>query len=528
MGTSSDVPTDPPQGAEGWFLDYYGDGAPSKTGPEAAGGPTWQDAHPATAVQAARDAALSDPGPEDEPTSQIYPSRLTSFPHIHEGKQLPGEICSPRAGARARGLSTPHKLTRPKSRLPPLEELEDPQLIARKVRPSDRPRKNGYIEVTRGAGVVKVQRPHERHANQEPPTRTEGDIVGLSPDAARRLQIRMAKVRSAHKPVFATLTYPDLYSWSGERLKNQILRLWKRLERRFSGLAMAWKIEVVRRKSGAMGPAQYTPEGMDPDEVDGGCQMPHVHLLIFKDTPGQWDYSHYKAVRDAIAEHWHKIVFSGVDADALQEMQTELRSEKHDLRAEHRNAGTRTERIRSRRGTLFYVSEYISKEESDLGHSIGRMWGIYGRDAMPWGVTETVPLHHGAACRMMRALLKSEGRGGPLPLARHHLCQSVRPWDVWARRAAAGGQMEHARAGPWARWASDDQEGGLPLLYRDRGGMDFGQWERYAHTTLLHRKEWRRRADRRYRPRAEQRIGPVAGPHNHTHPSTKHRGITWT
>jgi hypothetical protein len=498
--TSQKIPTggdSAPRGAENYYIEFHRDDAPES-------GPTWADLPTSDRVSAARRAAL---------TPRLFPSRLTTFPHLHEvphnGWTLEqgGEWIDTRTGSKwdadtgekiedapptygpSGAICAPRNLgpdapERPQACLPSinrenrdldLDEIESPQLVAREVRPEPTPKKRGHIEITRGAGVVKVQRPHEQHTRQ-PPTREQGDIEGLSPSAARRLQVQMAKVRQDHQPVFATLTYPDLYAWWGDRLKEHIEKLWKRLDYHGAGLSMVWKIEIKRRKSGALGPEQYTPP--DGDAPEGGCQMPHVHLLIFKDTPGAWDKAEYERMRRQISEHWHSIVWKDADADQLGEMQDNLREDDRyeDVKEDHEEAGTRTERIRSRRGTLAYVSEYISKEESDLAHSIGRYWGIYGRENMPWGVTVTVALGHTEACRMLRAICKAEGIDpSGLPLTRTHLCNSSRPWDVWVRQALRHGQPPDERNPQWVDYiaTSDEQE----VQTMETGGSTFSQWE---------------------------------------------------
>lgn len=488
-----------PQGAEDLFLDFYaGDDAPDEHGP------TWDQMPTSDRVEAARHAAISP---------RFFPSRLGSFPHLHEvphdgwtldeggewvdtrtgskwdadtGEKIEnapptygpsGEICAPRNPG-------PDTVPDPQACLPSifsenrdldLDEIKSPQLVAREVCPETTPKKRGHIEITRGAGVVKVQRPHEQHTRQ-PPKRKSGDIEGLSPSAARRLQVKMAKVRQDHQPVFATLTYPDAYAWTGDQLKEQIKKFWQRLDYKEAGISMVWKIEIKRRKSGTLGPKQYTPPGMDPDDVEGGCQMPHIHLLIFKDTPGEWSGAEYEHMKRKIAKHWHEIVWKDADREHLQSVSDALRDEDHDVKQEHADAGTRTERIRSRRGTLAYVSEYISKEESSLGHSIGRYWGIYGRDSMPWGITVTVALGHTEACRMLRAICKAEGIDAcGLPLTRTHLCNSTRPWDLWVRQALDTAAPPDERKDQWLDYIATADESGSESM--ETGGSTFSQWE---------------------------------------------------
>lgn len=411
-------------------------------------GPTWRDASSWVACKRAREAGI-DP--------ELFPSYLTTFPHLHgEGEPVAGELCKPRPSdpPRPGGMAClPSKNSR--------------------CAPDAAPKKPGHIEITRGAGVVKVQRPHEQHARQ-PPQRENGDIVGFSRSSARRLQVRMARCRADHTPVFSTLTYPDVYAWTGDRIKNQIKKLWERLNREFAGIAMVWKLEIKRRKSGALS------EGWkDENGETKGVQMPHIHLLIWKDTGGEWTESEYIEIREWLAENWHDIVFSDVDADALKAIQDAVRGEGGgDVVKDHKLAGTSTERIRSRRGTLFYVSEYMAKAEESLQFSIGRYWGIYGRKNMPWGETISVPLNHSVACQMMRAVMKAEGiEYDGLPLTRTHLCNTSRPWGRWILNLISQDRgIPPGRAEQWGEYiGTGGKSGNTPREDMERG---FSKWFR--------------------------------------------------
>jgi hypothetical protein len=455
---------------------------------------------PYVVAKLARDAGLHP---------STFPSALATFPHLHDrpavgwkydgekwadtrtgelrdapplagAEGAPGEVesvgarvCEPRSGGPPDPLACLRSIN---SRGVPddPEDAESPQMSARAAAPESAPKKRAQVEITRGAGVVKVQREHEQHGT-EPPERSEGDIVGFSRASARRLQVRMAKVRKDHQPVFGHVTYPDLYAWSKERLKGHIENLWDRLRRRFPGISFVWKVEFERRKSGAMS------EGwQDENGETVGCFMPHLHFLIFRDDPGEWTEAQYEAVRRAVEKHWHAIVWRDADRETLQQMQDNLREEARDLKADHQEAGTRTERIRSRRGTLHYVSEYIADPEDSIQHSIGRYWGIYGRKNLPLGETVAVAVADRTARKMMRAVMKAERQSYEgLPLVRTHLCENTRPWDVWVREALFDEGIPEERFSRWVEYISTGQNRGESPQREDmERPTSFGEWER--------------------------------------------------
>jgi len=482
--TRADSPAD--WGRESDLLRYFAGDGPTTSSDS---GPIWPDLSAQKRVQAARDAGI---------TPRLFPSRLTTLPHLHDVprnhwsydgdqwvKTTTGEVrdepprynrsaavCDPRP-QRGDALACLPSIVSESDPVEDrtLEEIDSPRLVAQKAAPSTTPEKQGKVEITRGAGVVKVTRPHEQHARQ-PPTRESGDITGLSESAARRLQVKLAKVRSDHQPVFSTLTYPDAYAWTGKQIKEQIKKFWQRLEYRDASISMVWKIEIKRRKSGTHGAGWKDQNG----EIVG-MQMPHIHVLIFKDEPGEWEEGEYERVKRMIEKQWHAIVWADADEDHLQSVSDDVRNEDHDVKGEHADAGTRTERIRSRRGTLAYVSEYISKSEQELEHSIGRYWGIYGRETMPWGATVTVALGHTEACRMLRAICKAEGIDPQgLPLTRTHLCNSTRPWDVWCRQAIKHAQPPDDRKSAWLDYIATVEKHDSESM--ETGGSTFSEWEK--------------------------------------------------
>lgn len=282
-------------------------------------------------------------------------------------------------------------------------------------------RKRGSVEVTEGAGVVKVQRPVPDEAAHDGGGK-RGPITHFSKKAARRLQLRIAKIRKEQRPVFVSLTYPDVYPWSGRGIKRHIKNLGERFKREFPDWSYFWKLELQERKSGTM----------------EGEKMPHFHLLVWTDSAQEVPFSVYETVKRWFAENWHDIIRKSLDGEewaVLQSVAQYERTDDTDLLENHAKASTRTERIRSRRGVLSYVSEYMADPEKgeEKMEGIGRFWGYVNKEELPFGDTHVLPLDHRAACKMMRAVMRSERCDYEgLPSARSHISPDATPWYEWA------------------------------------------------------------------------------------------------
>lgn len=299
-------------------------------------------------------------------------------------------------------------------------------------------KKRGAIEVTEGAGVVKVSRPATDEAGRGEGGE-RGPITHFSKKAARRLQLRVAKIRKEQRPVFVTLTYPDVYPWSGKGIKRHIKNLGERFKREFSQWSFFWKLELKERKSGTM----------------EGELMPHFHLLVWTDSTGEVPYSVYETAKRWFEENWHEVVrgsLSEKEWSVLQSVAEYERGDGVDLLGDHAEVSTRTERIRSRRGVLSYTSEYLANPEkgAEKMEGIGRFWGYVNKDKLPFGRTHVLPLNHEGACKLMRAIMRAEEQDYEgLPTARSHISPDATPWYRWARELSAEIPFgERPRTGP--------------------------------------------------------------------------------
>ncbi len=196
-----------------------------------------------------------------------------------------------------------------------------------------------------------------------------GAVTGFSSASRRRLMRLIASLERGERPVFVTMTYPDIFPDSQTKWKRDIDAFGKRLARKHPEGGFIWRIEFKERKSGS----------------SQGKIAPHFHLLVYGVG--------HRALLGWVPNAWWKVVGSG-DRD-------------------HLRAGTRVERIFSWGGIMRYVGKYIAKEEDYPPDWQGRAWGVVGRRALPWAVEVIISLSADQSIKLVRLgrkMIKARGR----------------------------------------------------------------------------------------------------------------------
>ena len=184
----------------------------------------------------------------------------------------------------------------------------------------------------------------------------------------RRLMRTVSKTNREDRPLFVTLTYPDVYPKDEKKWKRDIDVLGKRLRRAFPKGAFIWRMEIVPRRSGE----------------NAGSLAPHFHLLV-------WGVP-YISLREWLPLNWYQVA--------------DLGDPKHLV------AGTSVEYVRSWSGVMHYCGKYIAKEVSEAAGSVGRWWGIVGREFIPWSAVVEISLSVIQAVRAVRVGRKKIGMVG--------------------------------------------------------------------------------------------------------------------
>ena len=218
------------------------------------------------------------------------------------------------------------------------------------------------------------------------PGRAPGDIVGFSTHSRRRLMRLIASTERSNRPLFVTLTYPDRFDQDKVKWKRDMDVFGKRFSRAFPDSGFLWRIEFKERLSG----------------VNAGQIAPHFHLLV-------WDVP-ITNFRDFADMAWYSIVGSA------------------DKR--HRKAGVSSERVRQWGGTMAYVAKYIAKIEAFPLDWSGRVWGVVGRERIPWAVMITIEISDVAGIKLTRLARKMMGlKGRVLPFGVTFLLNTERVLD---------------------------------------------------------------------------------------------------
>jgi hypothetical protein len=172
------------------------------------------------------------------------------------------------------------------------------------------------------------------------PADVGGGLRGMatfSKNSRRRLLFTMCKMKRGNVPLFVTLTYPSVFPDPvNDRVvyKKHLEHFFERLERRFPGVAVLWRLQFQKRTA------------------------PHFHLFV-------WGVDYVRLLM-CVSKMWFETVGSG------------------DVK--HLSAGTRVEKLRSWRGAMGYAARYLSDVDENFNGFVGRWWGVKGRVNLPWAV----------------------------------------------------------------------------------------------------------------------------------------------
>ena len=323
--------------------------------------------------------------------------------------------------------------------------------------------------VSPDGALCELKAPSVKITLARPPAK-RGKITGFSRGSRSRLLKTVGRLKQDKLPVFVTLTYPDDFPVTPERWRRDLATLWRRICRQWPEAAAIWKKEFKRRKRGvnagkvaphyhkllwlpewvAIGLAAWirhwklqlarakVADGKTllltqvfnlGDEIKLEDRGPNVQVV--------WRQFTNKRGSFEVVEYWE---LDGINhltncaVNAAQGMENVVIETKDALKAwfavnwyeivgsgepRHLAAGTRVEKVRSARGVFAYASKYLAKVEDDPApeyESIGRCWGIMGRERLPWAEIVKMELSPEQGVRLRRAAsryLKSKQKKKP-------------------------------------------------------------------------------------------------------------------
>lgn len=206
-----------------------------------------------------------------------------------------------------------------------------------------------------------------------------GEITRFTEESRRRLMTKFATINKEKSPLFVTLTYPDDFPDNPRMWKRDLDVLSKRLRRAFPDAGFIWRLELLPRQSG----------------TNEGAIAPHYHLLIWG-----LPYSNVaittanKKERMAhlyewFSKNWYEVVGSG------------------DIR--HFHAGTKVELLLSVRGGFYYVSKYMAKSVAESVDGVGRFWGVYSAENIPFVAAVLLDVPESVVIKFIRAARRFSG-----------------------------------------------------------------------------------------------------------------------
>lgn len=179
------------------------------------------------------------------------------------------------------------------------------------------------------------------------------EVTEFTPGSRRRLLLMLGRIRRDRDALLVTLTWP---AWAAPD-RDGWHRSWDRLRvglvRRFPHAGGVWRREFTR--AGTV----------------------HLHLLLYGVT--------YPQLRRWLPAAW---------ADAVDAPDRELRE----------RVGTNIEVPRHWRAVACYVAKYVGKRDRDQNAPIplGRWYGVFGRQNIPWSLSTEVDLPDAVAVRLIR------------------------------------------------------------------------------------------------------------------------------
>jgi hypothetical protein len=176
-----------------------------------------------------------------------------------------------------------------------------------------------------------------------------------------RMQLARVDQKQCGRAVFGAMTYPLEFPYSDEVFKSHLDSFGKRFLRAYPDAGFFWKLEFQKRGA------------------------PHFHIIAFRVAANP---NELRVFQQWLARSWFDVVASGD--------------------RKHLAAGTSAELLRSQFAMMRYCGGYVSKDDQTLvGRTVGRYWGIVGRRNIPFGPAQETLLSRSQANLVRRTMRRS-------------------------------------------------------------------------------------------------------------------------
>lgn len=321
---------------------------------------------------------------------------------------------------------------------------------------SPRERKEWTVKVWEGGALIELIGPGlQGQRNRGGGKR--GKVGAFTPACRMRLMKKMARVRCDVLPQFITLTYADEFPTVPAIWKRDLDALLKRLRRLFPNAAGFWKLEMKERQSGKNA-GKLAPHfhillwnvplawddssnrqlhwrfALQSSDITNGKRLlkrevfdngvsrncdtwgqassgrvevrsrkkmiKRRGVMIERETVEWWEIDDVAHLDQALV----RLRENGVGCGRVELGEWLSLSWYEIVRSDdpaHLKAGTGVEQVESSRGVMAYASKYIAKIEG-TPPPVGRWWGMFNPQSLPWGKPVELDLSTGQAARLRR------------------------------------------------------------------------------------------------------------------------------
>lgn len=248
------------------------------------------------------------------------------------------------------------------------------------------------LTIVKGASYVKVSKVKKDKVQVVKEEKLEknnkrGSVISkFSKEARRNMFYTIARIRRDCLPSFVTLTYPKVYSDDPNKWKNDLHIFVRRLARNFPDVAGIWKLEPQRRGA------------------------PHYHLLV-------WNVN-TQDLCECVPRFWNDTVAFG-DITHLRWHLGEIDNEPC------------VKEVTTQKGMYQYVTKYISKAAVENWKNVGKWWGVFGKERLPFGDEIVFEVTDQNADDIIRYMRRFTRYGGGMSLrSRQQVCDA----DFWMEK----------------------------------------------------------------------------------------------
>jgi hypothetical protein len=255
-------------------------------------------------------------------------------------------------------------------------------------------RKKNKTENAQAVEDVELGKKVEKKANNK-----RGSVIReFSREARTNMLYTMSRIKRDSLPCFVTLTYGQSYNADAKVWKNDLHSFALRLHRAFPDFSGIWKLEPQRRGA------------------------PHYHLLI-------WGVS-CQELRAFVPAAWHEVIKSDDPNHLSWHMGLCGNGNIHCV-----------QEVSTPKAMYQYVIKYINKASTEGWKNVGKWWGIFWKEKLPFGEEVVFEITDEKALEIMRYMRRFTRRSSR-NLQSRQICCDANHWMEKLQTKPIGGYRE--------------------------------------------------------------------------------------